>query len=706
MRKAAAVLVATALLVTATAACSDDDKATDDTPESKGAVTIDVDFDARQREYLEVATKTLDPGSPLGVLAHFERDSRDDQFTFDPSVVTPDEYAEMFEEIDTLVDTTDFDMLYLMNLWYSYGEQLPADTRAAIAQRFHTFKYWYTEPTPQGLTDNKYYWSENHRIIFHTIEYLAGEEFPDDKFTNDGRTGAQHAQTAKQQILDWLEEKVRFGFTEWHSNVYYQKDVTPLLTLVEFAPDPDIANKAAMVLDLVLLDIALHLQKGTFGATHGRSYMKDKSVATDEDTFALAKMLFDDTTIPYVEGVDAGATLFARAKKYELPPVIRAIARYDEPMVDKEHMNVPLDAAEPVTDNPTAPYGYDYNDQKNVPFWWERGAQTAWQTVELTIHALDEHELWDSQFYAPFKPLADAIGTNYDNARTLAHDLQAILGFGLLSEVHTYTYRAKDVMLSTAQDYRKGVFGEQYHPWQATLDEQALVFTTHPKGEPEENTEWPDSDGYWTGTGSMPRSAQHGTVSINIYSPIYEPMGAPFDSFSYVDYTHAYFPQERFEEVAQQGNWTFGKKGDGYVGLWSQRKPEWRTHGPEVFTHGLTQPFDLVARGGAKNVWIAEVGDAAKWGTFEAFRNALTNSNPTVHAGTVTYSSPTEGTMTFGFDAPLTVKGQTVELHEDARIDNPFVTVPFDGRRYEVKGADASLILDFDAWTRTLEPNG
>ena len=123
-----------------------------------------------------------------------------------------------------------------------------AGTRAtAIEQRFLAFKYWYTEPTPEGIVDNKYYWSENHRIIFHTLEYLAGHEFSDATFTNDGRTGAEHAEAAETRIRDWLDEKVRFGFTEWHSNVYYQKDVTPLLTLVEFAPDEDLANRAAMV---------------------------------------------------------------------------------------------------------------------------------------------------------------------------------------------------------------------------------------------------------------------------------------------------------------------------------------------------------------------------------------------------------------------------------------------------------------------------
>jgi len=672
-----------------------------------------VDLTSAADEYLAFATSEFVPGSALSAISHFEQAARDDSFEFDPATLDVGDYSETFERIDTFVDTTDFDLLYLMNLWLGYGDALPTDLRDAIEQRIHSFKYWYTEPTPAGVVDNKYYWSENHRIIFHTLEYLGGSAFPDDTLTNDGRTGAEHAADAKDRILDWLDEKVRFGWSEWHSDVYYQKDVTPLLTLAEFAPDEDIARRASMVLDLVLLDIALHLQKGNFGATHGRSYMKDKSTALDQDTFGLAKLLFADTNEPYPSVTDAGATLFARATKYTVPAVIQAIAKSDEPMIDQEHMNVPLDPSAPVVPDPEAPYGYDFDDPANVPFWWERGAQTAWQTVGTTIATLDQYELWDSEFFSPFKPLRDAVAGDLDAARNLAQQLSPVLAFGLLTEVSTYTYRAPAVMLSTAQDYRPGVFSEQIQNWQATLDEHAIVFTTHPKEEPERDTEWPDSDGYWTGTGSMPRSAQYENAAIHLYTPTYIPQGPPLDAFGYVDYTHAYFPQEHFDEVVQENGWTFGRKGDGYVGLWSQRPTRWRAAEPGVFTHGLTEPFDLVAEGGADNVWIVEVGDASRWESFETFRDALsgTRIDVTPREATarglpggfdVTYVSPIAGAMAFGTDTPLTVDGEEVDLHPPARMDNPFVTVPFEGKSYAITAGDRSLTLDFDEWTRTI----
>ena len=157
-----------------------------------------------------------------------------------------------------------------------------------------------------------------------------------------------------------------------------------------------------------------------------------------------------------------------------------------------------------------------------------------------------------------------------------------MINFGVLSEVDTYTYRSAHAMLSTAQDYRRGCFGNQYHAWQATLDEDAVVFTTHPENEPRTGTSrWPDADGYWSGTGSMPKSAQHGTAAIHLYAPAFaSPTGPPLDAFQYLPYTHAYFPTERFDEVRQVGNWTIGRYGDGYVALWSWRPTRWRAHDP------------------------------------------------------------------------------------------------------------------------------
>ena len=289
-----------------------------------------------------------------------------------------------------------------------------------------------------------------------------------------------------------------------------------------------------MVLDLLFFDMALKIQRGNFGATHGRSYMKDKSVATDQDTFNMAKLLFDDTNVPYTSTGDAGATLLARAQRYRLPAVLLRVAQSKHTSIDREHMGVPLDPSLPVDASPTGILGHSFSDPEEVEFWWERGAQTSWQTVPLTLDTLDQYGLWESDFFSPFKPIADLTGGNRDVARTLAQSLDPMLGFALLTAVDTYTYRSDSVMLSTAQSFRPGRASEQHHISQATLDENAIVFTTHPKNEPQSGTQWPDADGYWTGNGSLPRAAQHGALSMSLYSPVFANPGPPLEAFAYL----------------------------------------------------------------------------------------------------------------------------------------------------------------------------
>ena len=680
-------------------------------PSPNGYVNNDY-WEARQNSYLDFASTQFAAGSPLNLIDNAEH-SRRTGAPFNTAGITVADYQHSFDRFDNYVDTSDFDLTYIMNLWYGYRDLLPADLNAAIESHMRSFKYWFTDPQPAGVVDQRYYWSENHRLLYHADEYLAGQAFPNDVFSSDGNTGAWHKERARGFIDKWLTEKARFGFTEWHSDVYYQKTFDALLTVVEWVDDPVLARRASMVLDLLMFDMALHVQKGNFGATHGRSYMKDKSIATDQDVFNLLKLAFDDTRLPYDSTGDAGASLLARAHKYRLPAVILRVAQSKHTTVDQEHMGVPLDAGAPVDHTQTGILGHSFSDPAEVEFWWEKGAQTAWQTVPLTLDTLDSTGLWESDFYKPFKPIADLTGGDRGVAQTLAQALEPELGFALLTAVDTYTYRSDSVMLSTAQSYRPGRFGEQAHISQATLDENAIVFTTHPKNEPQSGTQWPDNDGYWTGSGSLPRAAQHGALSMSLYAPVFANPGPPLTAFRYLDYTHAYFPQERFDEVTQNGNWTFGRKGNGFVALYSWRTPHWRTYtDPGIYTHGLTQPYDLVADGGADNAWLTQVGDASTFGSFAAFQAAVVahavNVTPRPANGAlaggfdVSYDSPTEGTVAFGSTGALTVKGLESPLNTGKRYDNPWALADFDQPKITIADKAGDLRLDFGRAKRTV----
>src|SRR5262249_30685783 len=158
------------------AACSSSGSSKARSPEGSDAnhnaatVTVDAGLAARQLEYLHFATRDSDPGNALNDIAHLELAARDPNYRFDAAVITPEAFSHVFKAIEGFEDTTDFDVLYLLNLRYAFGSQIPVATRDAIDKHLALFKYWYTEPTPPGVVDNKYYWSENHRIIYHVDE--------------------------------------------------------------------------------------------------------------------------------------------------------------------------------------------------------------------------------------------------------------------------------------------------------------------------------------------------------------------------------------------------------------------------------------------------------------------------------------------------------------------------------------------------------
>lgn len=710
------------LIAVALAGCGDSDGGSSNGDTADGFVAASYQS-ARNLEYLRYATQSFSASSSLNILAHLERERVDPPYKAPLGAVADNVFDADFEFMDALQDTRDFRALYFLNLLLGYrGHAALSPTLwQKIEDALARFKTWYTHPTPEGRRDDSYYWTENHQAIFWTIQYLMGQEFPDRPLSTDGRPGREHLAEARASLLRWFEHRARWGFFEWHSNVYYQKDLTPLLTLVEFADDEEIRTKAAAVLDVLLFDMAMHTHRGAFGTTHGRSYKKDKMTSLDDDTWNGVKLLFDESTYPYNSTSAADAVLLSRAQRYRMPEAILRIAKSKEPILDRERMSLPIKLTGPVESSPVGPFGLSFGEE-NLDIWWGMSGLLAWPVVPMTIDVFNRYNLWESASFsgiaADLKPLA----ANVLVAQNLAANRSNQLAFAVLKEVNTYTYRTADYMLSSALDYRKGAFASQVHSWQATLDANALVFTTHPFRPPLQSTNWRDDDetgSYWTGEASMPRTAQHENVAVHIYTPQYPASSpAPFTFFRYQLYTHAYFPQDHFDEVVQvpatpEGTWTIGRLGDGYVALFSYRPVEWIVYDPTVIaTNGMIKPFDLRANGGPNNVWIAECGRAADWGSFAAFRDAIAAARVDVTplgslssvntSFDVAYRSPSQGAMSFGWEKPLTVDGATIPQSDFLRFDNPFAQTEYNTQQATIIADGYGIDLDLEAGTRTV----
>jgi len=651
---------------------------------------------SRCDEYLNLSTQSLNPDNINSVAAHLIRARRDPSFTWDPTQISPTVVSG-----DPFRDTDDFELMHCQWVLYLGRDVLPANIIEVIENKIAGARYRYNDPLPAGQVDNKWFWSENHRGMFACDEYLGGLALPDRVFTFTGLTGAQHAARTRQVVIDFLKERARFGFFEWHSNTYLKYTYAPVLTLLEFAEDPEIKALCAGVVDTAMLDLGTNTFKGVFGASHGRGYKGGKLSYRGESSFNTCKLLFDNTDQPYLYTNDIGPLYLIGQSTYRVPEAVRLAGVSSEAAVVKERHGLPLDPREDFNLAPKGAFGYDYTEE-NLPFWWSTGALTAWQMVPVSIDAAKKWNLFDTELFQKFAKVKDFLDLSPGLAQVAVRELAGFAAAGVLGEAHTYSWRSNEAMLASVIDHRFGDSGEQVHAWQATLGPETTVFTIHPMKEA-------PSDGYWVGTASMPKTAQKERAAIHIYRPSYDsptdPILGPY--FSYLPFTRAWFPQDRFDEVRQANGWTLGRKGDGYVALWSERPTEWRPlNSRDSASEGMTQPYDLVAPGGASNVWICEVGGATEHGDFDTFVDSITAATVEVVRASgqidVHYVSPVEGDLRLGTSTGFKVGGQATPMRDHPRHSSPWGESCEFSSFYDLKVGDNRVRIDGTTGARVL----
>ena len=593
--------------------------------------------------------------------------------------INPVAFQAALDFVNAREDPSDFAMTSLVRLYLlnTGTGKLTSEQQAAIKDAILNWKFWLDEPNTTYVE----MWTENHQILNHSIEYLAGQTFPDEVFINNGQTGRWHMDHARALLLQWIDLRARTGFSEWDSETYYPEDLAPLLNLAEFAEDPEIATKASMLVDVIIYDVAVDSFYGQLATSSGRitvgSIKSANSSMTTIAALAWGQGKFTTTS-------NMGAVALATSRKYEVPPVIQALA-LDNP---EEYLNYERHSFN-IEDAPS--YGFDITDVNDAPRFWGMGAFTRPEIINLTIKTADEWYLWH---YPDFKDLKD-----------IAKFLQSINGLPLASrlldpdpngvymgEVNKITYRTPDYMLSSAQSFRPGEKGYQQHIWQATMSPYAAVFVNNPDSLRADDKHRPS---YWMANGRQPRTGQYKNLLIALYDiPRYKSAPSPLETRHYA-FTHAYFPKWAFDEVVEKNGWLFGRVGDGYLALYSDRPYEWVTKGPDA-------QQEIVAPG-YKNVWICQLGRTSVDGSFADFVLAVTNSDITVKGLRVRYDAPGIGEVKFDWEGGLTVSGQNVPLSGYLRFDNPYSRVIFGSYLYEIEYNHMELLLDFQNGIREIK---
>ncbi|MFX1241770.1 MAG: hypothetical protein ACFFA7_11040 [Promethearchaeota archaeon] len=587
-------------------------------------------------------------------------------------------------KIYNLKDTLDFTLNNLLRLIYLDINRniLSPYIRNKVIDAFGKTKYWYTEPT----RDSMIYYTENHQILYHTAELLIGQLFPNDTFVISNMTGLEHVNHAIPLVKKWLDWRAQFGFAEWHSNTYFTEDITALVNLVDFAEDQEIVYKAAMVLDIMAFDFANNYYKGRYATTHGRCYDRTKvgtSIVSPPSRDSTSESAWIMLGIGYHNPIDRSnlaAIALATSDYYAPPPILEDIANnatlYNE-LKERNSINM----------NDGDLYNISYLED-DLMFWLGMSAVLPPQTIKQVFNLVKKYNIDSNNVYGPelisdfFKISAFLHGISLSQ---YSEKMKLITEGISLETSNTYTYRTPYYQLSGSQDHQKGMNSYQEHIWQASLDDNAFIYTNSPGGLTK------DFEQEYVG-GWNPRATLYKNVGIIQYDretlPIEGELLLYFLNLFTGNkfYQHAYFPQWAFDDVEEQGHWIFGARGGGYVALYSFYNTRW------------VSDYELRVDG-FKNLWIVELGSVNEYGSFNQFVSDIQQSQiqvvPQALGFNVQYSSPSQGLVSVSWDDHMVVGGSEIDLGPYARFDNDYCYQNFGTKSTLIQFGNQSLELNF-----------
>lgn len=607
----------------------------------------------------------------------------------EPSFSEEEVYALLYKQAEYMncrFDCADFRAQMLFKIYKDCGEKLKPECKTLIKNTFLNFKYSMDEPGDDSMC----YWSENHQLLFAVSEYLAGQEWQNEFFTNDGKTGTEHQKKALEKISIWMQQRFDYGFSEYLSNNYLAEDIAPMANFIAYAKDETKVEQMKIIMDVLWLDVALNSVNNRFVAVSSRMYGNNKSancignsiqcamnilwgreaaekLLTSSDISETEKKLIRASLekkpnyiiLCFIDAVEKGL--------YILPEVIKDIALSNETLISK--MSCGLSPDDMVSENLVG--------QSDSQIMAQTGAETFTnpQVIKNTLEYLKKNNLYTNKFLSYFKFLNLTVlkCINWENFAQ-KHN---IMPHGIaLGRGNIYTYRTSRYSMSTDICKDVDACGAQDHIWSANIAEDLTVFTTHPAGNG--NGRYGASPGYWTGNGRRPMSVQNKNVNITIYkTPDKKRLGETGIS----SMTHAYFPKDFYDEFLLEDNTVFARKNGVFVSLISNGKLQFKpfdTHSANGVLKGRKFPadiefkgeFDLCRFGEGYHIYITELSDEDKE-SFDEFKFRIRNNAVRFSDdGTVHYETDS-GAIEASYNGIFNVDGKPAEI-VFARYDNKF----------------------------------
>ncbi|GAA1397827.1 hypothetical protein [Luteococcus peritonei] len=581
------------------------------------------------------------------------------------------------EHIHSREDLADHRLMVVLALLLDGGDRLPAPLRQAMEQAVLGFRYWMDEPG----TDSMVHWSESHQVAFAVCEYLAGKLFPQRRFRNDGRRGEVKAERARQRLTGWLANRFRHGFSEWLSGTYYAIDISALTLLVEHAEDEELVTRASMVLDLLLLDLALHRFDGHFVASAGRAGALHKAHPDRCEIEPVVASAFSRSR-PDFEPTRPTSIFLAR-RRYRIPQVVREIAyaQADHLITTSQGLDlreVPTEVARNRRLDP------DERRDAALALYWGMEAFVTPEGIGPTMEAFTRLDLGENRYLAPLAPFRKVRSRRM--LAGLVRSLNPVTQGACLQRADVQTYRTPHYLLSSAQHHHPGSFGDQESIWQAALPGGITVFSTHPGSTLLGSASRPTTPSGWVGNGLLPDVGQLRNVALVLHD--LRARRGYLEGRRH-ELSHLYFPAARFDETKLGEFVVAGRRDDSYFGAVALNRIE------------MANEEELVQRGLVTG-WAVMLADRSDFGSLHRFVDYLKGCRIEHVRDTLAWTTPQRRyELTWG--GAFVVDGTVLDT-DYARLRSDWTSVARKPSVIEVTGRTGTLVLDWKLGRRSQGP--
>jgi hypothetical protein len=230
--------------------------------------------------------------------------------------------------------------------------------------------------------------------------------------------------------------------------------------------------------------------------------------------------------------------------------------------------------------------------------------------------------------------------------------------------------RTPDYMLGGVRDHNIGACDMHFIPAIVALKGDISIFFSAPNNCAEGNGLRPD---YWAGEAFMPRVLMHERTLAVIWHNVSDPQ---------IWMTHVHFDTYKFDEYRCLNGYTFGKKDNGYVAIYSTS--------PHIISDEGTYGRRELISEGKECAWITFCGSLEEDGTFDEFIEKITSRQIIQENSTITLYTPDDEKITMGLDKGFSVNGKEVEI-PDYLCLSPYLKSKFGSGKFEYCYKDETL---------------